>query len=226
MGESNARLLPEYKKYLIGAAGVAPTVAAALGSRSASKWRAAPIYKNLKVAWLGAQDNDGEGDRMFKHLSSLFEDCDHHFYDIANEVIWDADEEWGIEGFDLVLNLRLNTLIKSSTHLLEQLRKTVENNKLVITDFISGNATVCSEHITFSWPKLNNLIAFFPEDWADYYANHTGTVGKTFAYKVRDDEQLITKEKLAAHSLTLEGPHFFVDPIKDRHYILAVVRGC
>ena len=127
------------------------------------------------------------GCRMFDHLSSLFEDCDHHLYDIANEVSWDANEEWGIEGFDLVLNFRLNTLIKSSTHLLEQLRKTVENNKLVITDFISGNG---------------------------------------FKYKVRDDEQLITKEKLAAHSLTLEGVHSFVDSIKKRHYTLAMLQGC
>jgi hypothetical protein len=194
-----------------------------------------PVYKNLKVAWLGSQDGaatnpTGEveevGDRMFQHLSSLFEDCDHHFYDIANKVSWDANEEWGIEGFDLVLNFRLNILIKSSTHLLEQLRKTVENNKLVITDFISGNATITANAITLSWKKLDNLIAFFPEYYTDYYALHPWARDKAFHYKVRDDEQLVTKEKLAAHSLTLEGVHSFVDSIKKRHYILAMVKGC
>ena len=87
MGASNRRLLPEYKKYVIGTAGVDPTQ---LPSNE-------PVYKNLKVAWLGSQDGSipvpaGEpiGCRMFDHLSSLFEDCDHHLYDIANEVSWDA----------------------------------------------------------------------------------------------------------------------------------------
>ena len=135
VGTSNRKLLPEYKKYLIGAAGVDP---AQLPSNE-------PVYKNLKVAWLGSQD---------------------------------------------------------------------------------GPATTTANTITFSWQKLDNLIAFFPEYYADYYALHPWAREKGFKYKVRDDEQLITKEKLAAHSLTLEGVHSFVDSIKKRHYILAMVKGC
>ena len=171
-------------------------------------------FENLKIAWLGQQDPNYHKSTnldMFEYLSGLFENCEHHFYDILNEKTWDVHSGWDeIKGYDLVLCLRLTYLVQSSSHLLSEMKKATEGNGLFVGDFVSGNLT----GDTMSW-KTDNLVCFLPE----YYIH---TSERSLKYKVSDIDHLLTKQMLDDSLLKLVDHASFQD-LKGRHYIIGKV---
>ena len=196
MGLSDDFLKPRYKQYL-------------------SKFlKGSDKFSDIKVAWLGQQDpNDKSlnGTAMFYNLISLFDGhCQHDFYDIENENPWEVHDEWKISNYDLVLCFRLTYLVQSSSHLLRELKKTANNNKLVICDFVSGNVI---ENI-IKWNNPNNLICHLPE----YYLHKKVDLG----YSVTSDDHLLNKKMLNEAGLEIEDYTSFKGP-KGRHYVIGRV---
>lgn len=191
MGYSDSFLMPRYKKYL-GKDGK---------------------FSNIKVAWLGQQDpNDSNMKNvgMFYNLVNLFDGhCQHDFYDIENIKSWDVHDDWNIKGYDLVLCFRLTYLIQSSSHLIKQLKKTVERNGRVFCDFVSGNIS----NGIMSW-NSNNLICFLPE-----YYDHTD---QKLDYKVTDSDHLLDLSTLESLGLIIKNHTSFQGP-KGRHYVIGEV---
>lgn len=184
-----------------------------------------PVYKkylknilhesgNLKIAWLGQQnpnDRSSKNVGMFEHLSDLFDGhCHHDFYDILNKNSWDVHEEWNIKDYDLVLCFRLTYLVQSSSHLIEQIKKTVDNNRLFIGDFVSGNIV----NNTMCWRDSDNLVCFLPE-----YYTHTSEI---FKFRVSNGDHLLNKKMINDSSLELTDCISFEDP-KGRHYLISKV---
>jgi len=218
MGDSNIWLLPAYKKHLI----------------KDLKINEKP---NMKIAWLGQQNyghpevwaTEKRNVDMFECLAPLFSNCQHDLYDIANENSWDVHNSWDdIKGYDLVLALRITYLVKSSSHLLKEMKKAVENNGAFYTDFCSGNirsrqsAQSNLSSGVVSW-RSDNLVCFLPEYWPK----------KMLAYgRVRDlanlkpeaePDNLLTKEMLNDHSLGLKDYKCFKDSHKKRLQLLTKV---
>lgn len=172
---------------------------------------------NLKIAWLGQQDpsDPAMGNlKMFHALSDIFGDnCDHHFFDIANKNSWDVHDEWNLQGFDLVLCFRLTFLVQSSRHLLEQIKKTVEKNKVFISDFVTGNIV----NGVIGW-KSNNLVCYLPK----YYSHLSEKEKNSLSYKVTHKDHLLDQQALDDHSLSFREFIAFRGP-KKRHYIITKV---
>ena len=191
MGLSDQFLKPKYKEYLNN-----------YGN-----------FSNKKVAWLGQQDPNNKSLKntgMFYNLIHQFDGhCQHDFYDIKNNEHWDVHNEWNIKDYDMVLCFRLTYLIQSSSHLLQELKKTVDNNKLVLCDFVSGNI---SEGV-MSWDS-DNLICYMPE----YYIH----ANPNLTYKVSDRDHLLDKEMLHGAGLEISDHMSFKGP-KGRHYVIGRV---
>ena len=209
MGDSNIWLLPAYKKHLI----------------KDLKINEKP---NMKIAWLGQQDYgypysfDSPEKRnvdMFEHLAPHFSNCQHDLYDIANENSWDVYNDWDdIKGYDLFLALRITYLVKSSSHLLKEMKKAVENNGAFYTDFCSGN--IRSD--TISW-RSDNLVCFLPEYWPKKMLAY-GRVRELVNLKPEaEPDNLLTKEMLNDHSLGLKDYKCFKDSHKKRLQLLTKV---
>jgi len=167
-------------------------------------------FNNLKIAWLGQQDPKDPSMtniEMFKSLKSLFLNCEHHFFDIENQNKWDVHNDWGIKNYDLVLCLRLTYLVQSSSHLIKQIRKTVQSNKVFVSDFVSGNI----KDNTMSW-KTNNLVCYLPS-----FYNQVG-----LKYSVTDPDHLLTKQMFDDHKIKITDYVSFKDP-KGRYYIISKV---
>lgn len=176
-------------------------------------------FSNVKVAWLGQQDPNDKSLKnvgMFYNLASLFDGhCQHDFYDIENIKSWDVHNEWNIKGYDLVLCFRLTYLIQSSSHLIKQLKKTVDNNKIVLCDFVSGNVRK-GEHMKHGVVRWNtdNLVCYLPE----YYIH----AKPSLTYEVSSKEHLLDKNMLNDAGLELCNYTSFQCP-KGRHYVIARV---
>ena len=197
MGTSNHWLLPAYRQHLIENLNINKK-------------------PNIKIAWLGQQEYGLENVAMFDHLGPDFKECQHDFYDIANEDSWDVHDNWDdIRGYDLVLALRLTFLVKSSSHLLREMKKAVENNGAFYTDFCSGNI----RDNTVSW-NSDNLVCFLPEYWPHQSAR---TPSDLLKYEVQSPDNLLTKQMLADHSLKLKNYICLRDQYKNRLQILTQV---
>lgn len=189
MGLSDAMIIPQYKSYFsqLIKVGFLPT-------------------KNVKVAWLG-QQNPYERPlgniSMHSALQDFFDkSCSHDFYDIENEKPWDAHGDWGkIEGYDIVLAIRINYLVPSVKHLLSETKKVIDNNNcLYITDFCSGNIT--KENNIIWNENSNNMIAYLPE----YWPKHPKLVPSA------KEDCILTKEKIEDAGLFLNRFSSFVCP--------------
>ena len=117
-------------------------------------------------------------------------------------------------------------LVKSSSHLLKEMKKAVENNGAFYTDFCSGNIEID----TVSW-KSDNLVCFLPEYWKNLRREldvlglqvRREIFARGLKYKVNDPENLLTKEMLTDHSLELKNYICFRDEYKRRLQLLAQV---
>ena len=187
------------------------------------------VNKNLKpgdkIAWLGQQQKN-KYSAMFKIIerSIEVENLEHHFYDIENDDDppinnkWDVHDDWKgiIEGYDLVLGIRIAYLVQSSSGLIKNLQYATENNKKVLFDFNTGNLTwLGNDHVLQSWPDgSTNLIPDFKEVTAN---------NLKIEYKVHSKDNLFSSEMLAAAGLELKDSIIFRDPVKGRFYILAEI---
>jgi len=185
------------------------------------------INKNLrpgnKIAWLGQQPPGSYSD-MFDAINRKIsiEGVEHHFYDIEHcapssrhVVRWDVHTPWDdvINGYDLVLGIRIAYLVQSSSGLVKNLKYAVENNKAVVFDFNTGNLRTGDARTTQEWPPgSTNLIPHFPELYPidiDFY--------------VSDKDHLLTTGMLKRAALGFQNPTTFQDPIKKRFYTLAEI---
>ena len=198
MGISNSIILPLYRSYF----------KSLMDSGRVQK-------ENLNIAWLGQQSphqNPLGNVAMFDSLGNMFSNCNHDFYDIENKPSWDVHDPWtDITGYDLVICLRLNYLVQSAQHLLTETKKVVENNGAYITDFCSGNINEASSLMaqTFGWNRgSSNLVAHLPNYWVTGGLDEKDCSHMTPL--VKDDDHLITEEKLKEHSLSFKNYHSFL----------------
>jgi len=181
------------------------------------------LTRSSKVAWLGQQPPGNYSD-MFDEINNRVsvKEVEHHFYDIENCLNskghnftqWDVHSPWeGIEGYDLVLGLRLAYLVQSSSGLVENLKYAVENNKAVMFDFNTGNLFKKENKILQTWKKgSTNLIPHFP----DLYP-------KGMDYYVSGDDHLLTMQMLQDSGLFFKNPKTIQDPVKKRLYTITEI---
>ena len=180
------------------------------------------INKNLKsgdkIAWLGQQQRDKYSDMFVGIQNNIsIENLTHHFYDIENDNTresfeWDVHGDWSkdIEGYDLVLGLRLAYLVQSSSGLAGNVRKAIENNKKVMFDFNTGNISTSETGHCQRWKEgSTNLIPHFPEIFPF-----------ELDYVVSDKDHLFSSKLLREYEIGLRDPKIINDPIKGRIYIL------
>lgn len=192
------------------------------------RWVGKYINDNLKpgnkIAWLGQQQKDKYSD-MFLAIEERIKikDLEHHFYDIENDNHppeknrWDVHKSWEgqVEGYDLVLGLRLTYLIQSSSGLAVNLKCVVEKNKKVVFDFSSGNLfDLGGGEKRQAWKiGSKNLIPHFtdilPEEVVDY--------------EVPDIDHLLTTDMLTESGLKLKDIEVTKDPVKGRYYMLTEI---
>ena len=199
MGHSDSRLLPGYRHYL--------------QTRLSN-------FSNLKIAWLGQQcagwpRGPDRNTAMFDELRTLFGgECYHDFYDIANMRPWDANGEWNIKGYDLVLCFRLLQVLFPASHVVTQIKKTVEDNGLFVCDFVM-DANIIQTLIRSSTGTHNQVIYSLPE-----YCN--APFNKKIEFELKGHDNLFDKQLLEDHSLVLKDPAQIKDA-KNRVYILTKV---
>lgn len=176
-----------------------------------------------KIAWLGQQQRD-KYSNMFAGINAHIrvKNLEHHFYDIANDDAppiknrWDVHDSWEgkINGYDLVLGLRLAYLVQSSSGLTKNLKYAVQNNKRVVFDFNTGNLSTTGEgRLQQAWKKTStNLIPHFPEQFP-----------VAIDYRVTDEDHLLSVDMLTEAGLKLSDSRIIKDPIKGRYYVLTEI---
>jgi len=192
------------------------------------QWVGEYVNNNLKpggkIAWLGQQQRGKYSDMLLaieKHIK--IKDLEHHFYDIENDNHppeknqWDAHKSWEgqVEGYDLVLGLRITYLIQSSSGLVANLKYAVEKNKKVVFDFSSGNLfDLGGGEKRQAWKigsknLIPHLADILPEEVVDY--------------EVPDIDHLLTTDMLAEAGLKLKDLKVTKDPVKERYYMLTEI---
>tara|TARA_Y100001938_G_C8096884_1_gene438728 strand:+ start:1345 stop:2235 length:891 start_codon:yes stop_codon:yes gene_type:complete len=96
-------------------------------------------FKKIRsIAWLGWTDEN----IIVKDVCDMCPNLEKsHMYDIDtsinDQVIkWDINKKWNISGYDLIICLRTSLFAESAQHFVSELKQTVENNKVVIFDFM------------------------------------------------------------------------------------------
>lgn len=168
-----------------------------------------------KVAWLGQKHPSAGKDKFLYDsiMSGVNNDLNHDFYDLNNEEFdrsyrWDVHDSWNIEGYDLVLGLRVLYLCDAKKTLMGNLKNVTLNNGRVVFDFMTGNPVLINGKETFI--KRNNsqtILPFFPE-W----------YGGDFSVQSNHDDQIVVYEDLKRTGLIVENILTFRDKIKRRFY--------
>ncbi len=205
MGMTDAFIIPEYAELV--------------GSYINKK-----LSAGSKIAWLGQQPPGNYSD-MFDEINKRVsvEGIEHHFYDIEEckdasgyrFTRWDVHSSWDgvVEGYDLVLGIRLAYLVQSSSGLIENLKYAVDNNEAVMFDFNTGNLFDKGGRYFQTWKRgSTNLIPHFP----DLYP-------KGMDYHVSDNEHLLTMQMLQDSGLFFKNPKIIQDPIKRRFYTITEI---
>tara|TARA_B100001094_G_C18187086_1_gene804522 strand:+ start:2874 stop:3488 length:615 start_codon:yes stop_codon:yes gene_type:complete len=174
------------------------------------------------VAWLGQKHPSNNQDKFIYDsiMSGVRNDLVHSFYDLNNTQFdnsfkWDVHDEWNIEGYDLVLGLRVLYLCDSVQKLLRNLKKITRKNKMVVFDFMTGNPSVIDGKETFT--KKNNsktILPFFPELYS-----------ADCSVRPNHEDQLITLGDIKQSGLSIENILTFRDGVKNRFYTLCEVRN-
>jgi len=200
-----------------------------------------PYLENLKdgdrIAWLGQQSYKmAQKSGMFGQLSCHIKaKVEHHCFDIENDNFegfsiysnwWDANNCWEnkIQGFDLVLGIRILYACNSAKQTLKNLKYVVDNNKVVVFDFMSGDSIngYVGESETFrtlvlydqneTLAKRNNgttLLPFFPSLY-----------GEGFKVQPSHDDQVLTLKDLEDSGILFKNILTFRDAVKYRFYSL------
>ena len=198
------------------------------------------LPKGSSIAWLG-QQAPRLGVNTYLHdtlLSYTQGEMDNHYYDIKNlegnprSHRWDANSDWStsIANFDLVLGIRILYACNSASQVVSNLRYTVENNKKVIFDFMSGNsntfeASSCIIDDTELFTKRTSaIIPFFPKAYKESgILSMAGTY--KFDVKANHDDQIITLENINENKINFKNILGVRDPVKKRIYILTELNG-
>ena len=180
------------------------------------------LHIGAKVAWLGQKHPSSNEDKFLYDsvMSGVHTQLEHDFYDLNNEnfegsVRWDVHEDWNIEGYDLVLGLRVLYLCDSRKKLVSNLTKICKSNKKVVFDFMTGNPVLIDGRETFT--KKNNsqtILPFFPELYdAQFYvqSNH--------------EDQIVTLSDLSESGIRVDNILTFRDGVKRRFYTLCEVHS-
>ncbi len=175
-----------------------------------------------RVAWLGQKHPSMAQDKFLYDsiMSGVNNDLNHTFYDLNNKefegsVKWDVHSGWNIDGYDLVLGLRVLYLCDSRKKLISNLKKICSKNDSVIFDFMTGNPMQMENKEVFV--KKNNsqtILPFFDELYEGAYEvdpNH--------------DDQVITLQHLNKSGIEIRNILTFRDSIKKRYYTLCEVKG-
>ena len=178
------------------------------------------INENLdagsKIAWLGQQHTDYTD--MFDGIVSKLDidDLEHHFYDVMNQnqspsFYWDVHDSWDIEGYDLVVGLRVLFLCDSAKKLINNIKEVCSKNEKVVFDFMSGNPSLIDGETVFV--KKNNsqtILPFFPDLYND-----------KFSVRSNHSDQVLTIDDFYKNKICFENLLTFRDTIKYRFYTLA-----
>lgn len=178
--------------------------------------------KSVRIAWLGQQNPESNpiGNLgMFNQLKDLFdESCTHDLFDIKNNPSWDVQKKWNnIKNYDVVLNLRLNYLVNSVSHLLEETKKAINNNGIYVTDFCSGNVERSFMNQTIGWKGKNqNLVAYLPRHWdTENDLSYLNPIAPS-------EDNILTENKLKDFGLAINHYHSYVCP-KNRLNVIGVI---
>jgi hypothetical protein len=196
--------------------GMSDSVVMPLYSQKVSEYINENMEPGQKIAWLGQQYKDYT--EMFDGIVSKVEvgDLTHHFYDVVNEskspsFYWDVHDKWDLEGYDLVVGLRVLFLCSSVKKLTANINNICKNNDKVIFDFMSGNPSLIGGRTVFV--KKNNsqtILPFFP----DLYNGE-------FSVQSNHDDQVLTRDHLEKSGVDFENLLTFRDTVKQRFYTLA-----
>lgn len=178
---------------------------------------------NSKVAWLGQKHPKYNRDTVIydpviKQVDR--EDLHHDFYDIHNEngencFNWNVHDRWQIFNYDLVVGLRVLYLCEKRSVLLKNLTETVDNNKKIIFDFMSGN------------PKEENGVLYFEKgpDSKSIIPILTPFYPKNQEYmpKINHHDQTLWLGDFQKFKLDLNNLITFRDTVKGRYYSLCEI---
>jgi hypothetical protein len=187
-----------------------------------------PYLENLKdgdrIAWLGQQSYKmAQKSGMFGQLSCHIKaEVEHHCFDIENKNFegfniysnwWDANDSWEnkIQGFDLVLGIRILYACDSAKQTLKNLKYVVDNNRTVVFDFMSGDS-IGGRYKNEVLAKKNNgttLLPFFPSLY-----------GEGFKVQPSHDDQVLTLKDLEDSGILFKNILTFRDAVKYRFYSL------
>jgi len=178
------------------------------------------LHVGAKVAWLGQKHPSTNEDKFIYDsiMSGVHNDLIHDFYDINNEEfesskVWDVHGEWDIEGYDLVLGLRILYLCDSRQKLLANLKNIASSNEKVVFDFMTGNPVLVNGKETFV--KKNNsqtILPFFPELYEG-----------DFEVNPNHEDQVVTLSDLSDSQIEIDNILTFRDTVKRRFYTLCEV---
>ena len=175
-----------------------------------------------KIAWLGQKHPSINQDKFLYEsiMSGVHTQLEHHFYDLNNEEFahsykWDVHGDWNIQGFDLVLGLRVLYLCDSRKKLLSNLKKILKSNQKVVFDFMTGNPVLLNGQETFI--KRNNgqtLLPFLSE----FYDGN-------FSVQPNHDDQVLLLEHFKQFNIKVSNVLTFRDGVKRRFYSLCELSG-
>jgi|GEM_PF-3552107 hypothetical protein len=199
--------------------GMSDKVVMPLYSQKVSEYINENLEEGHRIAWLGQQDRNYT--EMFDGIVSKtdIDGLEHHFYDIDNDqggnsFKWDVHGPWNIEGYDLVVGLRILFLCSSAKMLVSNIKHTCSKNDRVVFDFMTGNPELIGGKTVFV--KKNNsktILPFFP----DLY-------GEDFGVQSNHQDQIITQTMLTDDGIHLENLLTFRDTVKHRFYTLAELK--
>ena len=170
-----------------------------------------------RVAWLGQKHPRMAQDKFLYDsiMSGVNNDLKHDFYDLKNNESensfeWDVHSEWKIEGYDLVLGMRILYLCDSRKLLLKNLKNISTTNDRVVFDFMTGNPVLMNGKETFV--KKNNsqtILPFFPELYDG-----------DFSVQSNHSDQIVLSEDLSKSGIKMKNVLTFRDTIKRRFYTI------
>ena len=173
------------------------------------------LDEGSRVAWLGQQPPGGDHLHLYNSImSGVVPNLEHHFYDlnIANGpkcFTWDVNEKWNIQGYDLILGLRVLYLCESVKLLRENLKNICSNNDKVVFDFMTGNPSHTGSQEVFI--KKNNSRTLLPL-FGEYYGDIECCV------MPNHEDQALFLSHLQEDNITVKNLLTFRDSVKGRFY--------
>lgn len=203
------------------------------------------LQEGAKIAWIGQRHPAmNDTDQMYKGIMSLVDvdGLEHDFYDInndekvaSNSYVWDVNTEWDLEGYDLIVAVRIFYACNSASQLLRNIKKVTSSGQRIVGDLMSGNtgeymdsglgrkqyySNVREGCEVFTKPESSKtIIPMLPVIWKKHQV--TDVLGEyNFAAVQNHTDQILPEDDFEKNDIQVTSIHSFRERAKYRIYTI------